>query len=377
MRRGVLALLLLGLLAGGPLPARALEADPALTERLYEGLYQNFGGEAFEQALPPEARGALPDQALIRPGKLAEAFSLRNLIDRMSGGLYKILRAVLADFAKVMLLVMVFVLASALGKGVGADFAQPAFNLVAVLSVSVAVYGIMRQSMDSCVAAIESSTRLMEVGVPVLLAASAASGKVLSSLVLPGAFSAGITLIAKLNSSFFLPVLSIYFALALASSISGSVSLKSLCKVFRQAVTFGMGLLTTVMAGLLSLQRVVTAASDSVATDAAKFALGSVIPVVGGILTDALGTVLGCIRVIRSSVGAVGIFVLLIILLPVLIRVLLYSSLFKLTSAVAGMFGEGGVPEFLSAVSDVWSIMAALTACQGFYLITAVAMIAS
>lgn len=351
--------------------------DDRVTRQLYEGLLQSFGGESYQSALPDEVRQLLPDNALLQPGELAEAFSLRNVVNWLSGGLYQILRVTLADFAKVLLLVMVFALATALRQGMNTDYADSIVNITAVLCISVAVYGIMKNSMAQCVSAIESSTRLMEVGIPVLMAAGVASGRALSSMILPGAISAGMTLFSRINSGFFIPVLSLYFALALAAAVSDSASLRSLCRVFKQVMTFCMGFLTTLMAGLLSLQKIVSSASDNIATSAAKFAMGSVIPVVGGILTDALGTVLGCINVIRSSVGAIGIFALLVILVPIAVRVLLYSQLFKVTAAVSELFGDGGVPQFLSAVADVWSMLAAMTVCQGVYLIAATAILAS
>ena len=165
--------------------------------------------------------------------------------------------------------------------------------------------------------------------------------------------------------------------LVLAASVSGAASLKSLCKVFHKTVVFAMGFATTLMAGLLSLQKIVGASADNIATDAAKFALGSVIPVVGSILTDALGTVLGCIKALRGSVGVVGIFVLLTLMLPVAVRVLLQTQLCRLAGALSELFGESSVTEFLESVAAVWSMLAALTVCQGVYFIAATALMAT
>ena len=131
------------------------------------------------------------------------------------------------------------------------------------------------------------------------------------------------------------------------------------------------------MSGLLSLQRIVGASSDNIATDAAKFALGSVIPVVGSIITDALGTVLGCIKALRGSIGVIGIFVLLMLMIPVAVRVLLQTQLCRLAAAVSELFGENSVTEFLEAVAAVWSMLAALTICQGVYFIAATALMAT
>ena len=241
----------------------------------------------------------------------------------------------------------------------------------------MATYSILSDSLTRCEGAIENATTLLEVVIPVLTAAGLAAGRTLSSLLLPVSVSTGITVFASFNSRVFLPLMQIYFALALAASVSGAASLKSLCKVFHKTVVFAMGFATTLMAGLLSLQKIVGASADNIATDAAKFALGSVIPVVGSILTDALGTVLGCIKALRGSVGVVGIFVLLTLMLPVAVRVLLQTQLCRLAGALSELFGESSVTEFLESVAAVWSMLAALTVCQGVYFIAATALMAT
>ena len=272
---------------------------------------------------------------------------------------------------------LLVVLAGALSDAFHAEFAAPAIRICAMLGVAVATYSILSDSLTRCEGAIENATTLLEVVIPVLTAAGLAAGRTLSSLLLPVSVSTGITVFASFNSRVFLPLMQIYFALALAASVSGAASLKSLCKVFHKTVVFAMGFATTLMAGLLSLQKIVGASADNIATDAAKFALGSVIPVVGSILTDALGTVLGCIKALRGSVGVVGIFVLLTLMLPVAVRVLLQTQLCRLAGALSELFGESSVTEFLESVAAVWSMLAALTVCQGVYFIAATALMAT
>ena len=73
---------------------------------------------------------------------------------------------------------------------------------------------------------------------------------------------------------------------------------------------------TTIFVGILGIQRVVASASDTVAAKAVKFTVGSVIPVVGGIVKDAFDTVAGGIGMIKSVTGAIGIAAILFTLAP-------------------------------------------------------------
>jgi len=354
-----------------PASAQATEND---VSRIYKGLYESFGGGALEDVMPDGAEALLEEAP--SSGSISDALSLRALINMLSGGVYKIVGSVLADFAKVMLIVLIFVLAEALREGLGAKFAETSLNLTAVLSVSLAVYGVMGEAIDMCTEAISDAVSMLDVAIPVIAAAGAASGKMVSSMVLPGGIAVVIGLFGKLNAYLLLPVLSVYFALSLASSIMPDGALSGICKAIKETIVFAMGFFTTIAAGLLSLQKIVAGASENVVTGAAKFTLGSVIPIVGGIITDALETVIGCVDVIRAAVGVAGVVGLMILLGPPIIRVLLYSLLFKFASATAALSGEGGVPTFLSAVSDVWGILAAVTICQCIYLITATAIMA-
>jgi uncharacterized membrane protein YphA (DoxX/SURF4 family) len=95
-------------------------------------------------------------------------------------------------------------------------------------------------------------------------------------MVLPGGIAVVIGLFGKLNAYLLLPVLSVYFALSLASSLMPDKALSGICKAIKETIIFAMGFFTTIAAGLLSLQKIVAGASENVVTGAAKFTLGSV-----------------------------------------------------------------------------------------------------
>ena len=64
-------------------------------------------------------------------------------------------------------------------------------------------------------------------------------------------------------------------------------------------------------------------------------------------------------------------------LTAVALAVLLQTQLCRLAAAVSELFGENSVTEFLEAVAAVWSMLAALTICQGVYFIAATALMAT
>ena len=69
--------------------------------------------------------------------------------------------------------------------------------------------------------------------------------------------------------------------------------------------------------------------------------MGSVVPVVGGALSEALTTVTAGIGLLRSSAMAWCIIVLAIMVVPIVIEMFLWKILLNLLSALSAMFSVG------------------------------------
>ena len=108
-----------------------------------------------------------------------------------------------------------------------------------------------------------------------------------SAAVLPGIMLTALEITSQLNIYFFLPILNIYFAVCLAGAASNKVALAGVGNFLKSTVIYCLTGVTTIFVGILGIQRVVASASDTVAAKAVKFTVGSVIPVVGGIVKDA------------------------------------------------------------------------------------------
>ena len=92
-----------------------------------------------------------------------------------------------------------------------------------------------------------------------------------------------------------------------------------------------------VLAAVFAYQTVIAQSADSVSMRTIKFALGNMIPIVGGAVSEAAQVVAGGMKSIRGAAGAVSIAVLLLILLPPLIAVAVQQLYFRLCSVIAQM----------------------------------------
>ena len=114
---------------------------------------------------------------------------------------------------------------------------------------------------------------------------------------------------------------------------------------------------------VMSLNTIVTSSMDNVSKKALKFSVSSFVPVVGGVLSEAITTFSGSLELLRSGAGVFVIIASAMIILPVLMECILWQmSLFVLSSAadIAGVSQMGGV---FKSVSKAVGMLTAMLFC--------------
>lgn len=163
------------------------------------------------------------------------------------------------------------------------------------------------------------------------------------------------TIVSKISTSTFLPLMGGYLSLTISGSISPIFSLNSLAGSIKNAANYIMGLCTTVFLGVLSISGTVTAAGDSLALKTTRF-LVSGVPVVGGAIAESLTATTASIEVLKSGVGAFGILAVVVILLPILVTLLLWKAALFLSSFISEVLDVKVLSSFLNAVGAVVSV---------------------
>ena len=168
---------------------------------------------------------------------------------------------------------------------------------------------------------------------------------------------------ALLIRSVFLPVAGVLLALGVTGSVTGDSRLQGVGKMIRRAAGWALGLVLILFIGLMTLQTSVSAAADTVTAKSAKYLLGSLIPVVGSSVSDAVMAARGCIDLIRTSVGGFGILVIAAIFLLPMVRVLAWYCAFSIGSFLGELLGAKALRSLMdSFASGFGLLLSALTA---------------
>lgn len=337
--------------------------------------------QQYQDMLQSSGAGELMEEAPDKTQELLEEYGISSLdpqsiLSLKPGDLFSLLWNLLVEQLKSPLrtvsCVLAVVILCALLENMQGAFAQSTmrgvFSVVFTLCIAGIVVVPVTKCIMECVSTIQSICNFMLCFIPVMTTVMTASGQPVTAgaynLFLFGACE----VIAKIAASTLVPLLCMYLALCLVGSVTTNLKIAPVSSSLKSIMTWALGFLITLFVGMLSLQSLVSVSADTVTMKATKFVVSNLVPVVGGALSDALGSVQACMKVIKSTVGAFGIITALLTFLPSLIQVVLWIGAVKLGAIFSGMLGVERAGKLLDSVSSALSLLFAMILCFGLFL---------
>ena len=197
--------------------------------------------------------------------------------------------------------------------------------------------------------------------IPVMTTALAAQGGTGSATALCTAtvfFDAALTGVV---SAVLVPAIYIYLTIAMVNAAVGDSLMKKMGDFIKWLSGWGLKLILYAFTGYVSITGVVTGTADQTAMKATKVALSGVVPVVGGILSDASETILVGAAVVKNAIGVYGLLALLAIVIGPFLKIGMQYLLMKLTAAVCGVFTDKSIIGLLEAFSSAMGLLLAMT----------------
>ena len=347
MRRWWILLLALWLLAPA---AGAVDVEAAQAEQL--------GVDSLEEALTGEAAELMPDVSPSNPGSLGDGLS--GIVSR---ALPRIAPLVQAGLRTAVSLMAVVILCSMVTQ-METRFSKNAVLLAGTLAITLLSVGNLRTMVGL------GRDTLQELqAFTVLASATAASGGVTTATVLQVSTVFLSNVLMSLMNRLLIPILYAFIALSAANAVLGNQTLTRLRDLGKWILTNGLKLVVFLFTGYLGVSGVIAGAGDAAAVKAAKLAVSSVVPVVGGMISDASETVLAAAGVLRSAAGVFGMLAVVAICLLPLLRLAIQNVLLRLTAALCSTVGEKPLVDLLESVSDAMGFLMGMTGACGFMLL--------
>lgn len=274
---------------------------------------------------------------------------------------------------KVLAGITAVILLCALLNGMKLSFGEKPVGGVIGMVGTLCVCSIMIAPIVSCIQdaddVLKAASGFLLACIPVLTGIMIAAGQSVSAgsynLLMLGAGNA----VSVLSSGFLVPMMNIFLALSVVSAVSPGINLNGLCTVLNKMVKWTMGLCMTLFTGLITVHSIVASSLDSTGSKAVKFLVSSFVPVVGNALGEALQTVNGCVKLLKSGVSAFGLLAGIFIFLPVIAECLFWILTLNLCAGIGQMFDLSEISSLLKASSDVISTMLAILLCSMMILV--------
>ncbi len=333
-------------------------------EDYYSQQLKQSGAEDLADDLPNDTRKALEDLGI-------KDTNWRNITSITPQGIFQQILSIVGGKTSQPLRAAVSVIAvmllCALLNGMKLSFGEKPMGGVIGMVATLCICAIVINPIVSCIAnaagVIKAAAGFLLACVPVLVGIMIAAGQPAAAGSYNLLMMAAGNVISLLSANILVPIMNIFLALSIVSAISPNVNLNGLCEAFNKVAKWTMGFCMTVFTGLLTMHGIVATALDSTGTRAARFVVSSFVPVVGNALGEALHTINGCVKMLKSGVSAFGLLAGIFIFLPILIECVMWLITIYICTGIGDIFDLKEITSLLRASSNVIETLLGIILC--------------
>lgn len=299
---------------------------------------------------------------------------VRSILDTGSGELPGALRR--AGRSGVLLLAVALLcgLAETMKDELGGDGLDPV-RLAGTAAVTAIAAGDVYSLMGLGRQAMEQMDTFSKVLLPAVTAACAAAGAPASAVARQGVSLLFFALLLTVADRILMPLVYAYVAASAAQTALNNDGLKRVAGLVKWAVTGLLSALLMLFVCYLTVSGAVAGNADALTQKAAKTVLSGMVPVVGGILSDAAETVVAGAGVLKGTVGVVGLLAVLAICLTPFLQLGAHYLVYKVAAALSATVTPGPVAGLIDAIGGAFALVLGMTG--GSALILYVALITS
>ena len=256
---------------------------------------------------------------------------------------------------KSMLSVLILIVLSALFQSLkpdGGEEMSSVYSTCTALVISVVLIAQMSSSITAAATSIKMAGSFIFAFVPVFCAIVVASGGITTSFSTNSMLlmlSQGLSFI---SANIFMPLINCFLALGICSSLRKELNLDNLVGSLRKGITSLISVVCSVFISILSIKTSVSARADALGIRSVRFVINSVVPVIGGSVSEGLLSIQSYSSLIKSSVGIIGIIAIALLFLPSVLEIAMWRLVLSISLLFSEVFGDASVCSVLRAFKD-------------------------
>ena len=240
-------------------------------------------------------------------------------------------------------------------------FSREAVNLCGTVIVSIQLLSSANTMIRLGCDTINELSNYGKLLLPVMAASLAAQGGITTSTALYVGTTVFDTVLGSLIAGLLTPMAFLMLTVGIAGHALGDESLKKLQDMGKSIVTWSLKTVLMIYTAYMGITGVVSGTTDAAALKAAKLTISTVVPVVGGILSDASEAVLVSVGAMKNAAGIYGILAAAAIFLEPFLKIGAHYLVLKGTGAVCTVLDPKGVGGLLDIFSGVMGLVLAMT----------------
>lgn len=308
------------------------------------------------------------DQAALLGGASGREFILQLLTGRFQWSAKEMLQTILRLFFQEFMLnlglmgnIMVIAVLCGILRHMKDTFHNPSVGEISYFVCYMVVVILILQSLFSILqigrSGIEQMVGFMQILFPILTALLIAMGGMASSAVMQPGIALLMGVVGTFLKNTMLPMILLLAILTMVSYIGTKVQITRLSKLINNLCVWTLGGVFTIFIGVLTIQGVMAASFDGISIRTAKFAIDTFVPIVGGMFSQTLDTIIGCSLLLKNAVGAAGLFIIAMICLLPALRILVLLLLYKLAGALLEPITDPRISDCLNSIGNILTLL--------------------
>lgn len=334
-----------------------------------EGLDLAAVEEAVSAGDPFGATGGFRETlAAIAKGEITLDFGAA--MDVVTGKLLSSVRSTLWRLTRLIAPAMLWSLLRRLsGKGCEAG------KVICQLCVCVFLTQDLTDHIALATSAVTRTAKGMEGLLPLLLSLMAAVGGSSGSALMQPAVVAAASTMTNIIREVTVPLATASAILTMLCHVGEGVRLHRLASFLQSCATWTLGICFTIFIGVLTTRSVTAAALDGVTLRTAKYALSSMIPVVGGLFADTVDTLIGSSLLVQGALGVTGLMIIASYALGPLCQTLAAAMMYRLASALMEPLSDGPLSRCIHDFGKVLMLLFIIQLCAAAMFLMLIAQL--
>lgn len=335
----------------------------------------------FLERLPDEICRFLPEDLFSEdPVKVSEALEEMSHISYLLEITLSLVGIHLSDCIALFLQLTGLLLLGAVFHSMRSAFLQDSISTACTFCIRlillILLVGIGYQTLSEVTEYLNRLNRFTEALIPLTGALYAMGGNVSTAVASSAGLSVCMTLSGQAVGNTVIPFCGLCLAFCTVSALNPELRIHTLLNTIKRNYTLFLTFLMMLLLAMLSMQNTIASRADTLAMKSARFAVGNLIPVVGGSVSELLRSVGTGISYLRGTVGICAVLLLLLLLLPTLIRLLLFRLTWQLGASLADLLGCGSEKTFMEEFASLCGyLIAAVSICSSTVLLSVTLLI--